>query len=31
MPFVMAMQMARFMLVLLLGPTVAKNVARWAA
>ena len=30
-PFVMAMQMARFMLVLLLGPTLAKKVARWAA
>jgi len=30
-PFVMAMQMARFILVLLLGPTLAKTVARWAA
>ena len=30
-PFVMAMQVARFMLVLLVGPTVAKMVARWAA
>jgi membrane AbrB-like protein len=29
MPFVMAMQVARFMLVLLLGPTLAKTVARW--
>jgi membrane AbrB-like protein len=29
-PFVMAMQMARFILVLLLGPTLARVVARWA-
>lgn len=29
-PFVMAMQVARFMLVLLVGPAVAKRVARWA-
>ena len=29
-PFVMAMQMARFILVLLVGPTLAKTVARWA-
>jgi len=29
-PFVMAMQMARFILVLLLGPTLARAVARWA-
>jgi membrane AbrB-like protein len=29
-PFVMAMQVARFMLVLIAGPTVAKIVARWA-
>ena len=28
-PFVMAMQVARFMLVLLVGPTLAKMVARW--
>lgn len=28
-PFVMAMQMARFVLVLLLGPSLAKAVARW--
>jgi hypothetical protein len=28
-PFVMAMQVARFMLVLLVGPTLAKAVARW--
>jgi membrane AbrB-like protein len=28
-PFVMAMQMARFMLVLLVGPSLARNVARW--
>jgi len=28
-PFVMAMQMARFMLVMLVGPTLAKTVARW--
>lgn len=28
-PFVMAMQMARFILVLLLGPTLARTVARW--
>jgi membrane AbrB-like protein len=30
-PFVMAMQMARFILVLLLGPALAKAVSRWAA
>ena len=30
MPFVMAMQVARFMLVLLAGPAIAKWVARWA-
>jgi len=30
MAFVMAMQVARFMLVLLVGPTVARMVARWA-
>ena len=29
-PFVMAMQMARFILVLLLGPILARAVARWA-
>jgi len=29
MPFVMAMQVARFTIVLLLGPTLAKTVARW--
>jgi membrane AbrB-like protein len=29
-PFVMAMQMARFLLVLLVGPTLARTVARWA-
>ncbi len=29
MPFVMAMQMARFIIVMLLGPTLAKTVARW--
>jgi membrane AbrB-like protein len=29
-PFVMAMQMARFILVLLVGPTLARVVARWA-
>jgi len=29
MPFVMAMQMARFIIVLLVGPTLAKTVARW--
>jgi membrane AbrB-like protein len=28
-PFVMAMQMARFILVLLVGPTLARMVARW--
>jgi membrane AbrB-like protein len=28
-PFVMAMQMARFILVLLVGPILAKTVARW--
>jgi len=28
-PFVMAMQMARFMLVLIVGPTLARAVARW--
>jgi membrane AbrB-like protein len=30
-PFVMAMQMARFIFVLLVGPTLARTVARWAA
>jgi membrane AbrB-like protein len=30
-PFVMAMQMARFILVLLVGPTLSRMVARWAA
>jgi uncharacterized protein len=30
-PFVMAMQMARFILVLLVGPALAKIVARWTA
>jgi len=30
-PFVMAMQMARFILVLLVGPILAKSVARWAS
>jgi len=30
-PFVMAMQMTRFILVLLLGPPVARAVARWAS
>jgi membrane AbrB-like protein len=29
-PFVMAMQMARFILVMLVGPTLARVVARWA-
>jgi membrane AbrB-like protein len=29
MPFVMAMQMARFILVLLVGPALARAVARW--
>jgi uncharacterized protein len=29
-PFVMAMQVARFMLVLLVGPPISKLVARWA-
>jgi len=29
MPFVMAMQVARFVVVLILGPTLAKTVARW--
>jgi membrane AbrB-like protein len=29
-PFVMAMQMARFILVMLVGPRLAKTVARWA-
>jgi uncharacterized protein len=29
-PFVMAMQMARFILVMLLGPMLARTVARWA-
>jgi len=29
MPFVMAMQMARFIIVLLVGPALAKAVARW--
>jgi membrane AbrB-like protein len=28
-PFVMAMQMARFILVMLVGPTLARVVARW--
>ncbi len=28
-PFVMAMQMARFMLVLIVGPALARTVARW--
>jgi membrane AbrB-like protein len=28
-PFVMAMQVSRFVLVLLVGPTLAKTVARW--
>jgi membrane AbrB-like protein len=28
-PFVMAMQMARFILVLLVGPALARAVARW--
>jgi uncharacterized membrane protein AbrB (regulator of aidB expression) len=28
-PFVMAMQTARFILVLLVGPTLARAVARW--
>jgi uncharacterized membrane protein AbrB (regulator of aidB expression) len=28
-PFVMAMQMARFMLVLIVGPALARSVARW--
>jgi membrane AbrB-like protein len=31
MPFVMAMQMARFILVLLLGPPLARSMARWTA
>jgi uncharacterized protein len=30
-PFVMAMQMARFILVLLAGPALARAVARWAS
>jgi uncharacterized protein len=30
-PFVMAMQIARFMIVLLLGPTLARAVAQWTA
>jgi hypothetical protein len=30
-PFVMAMQMARFILVLLVGPILAKSVARWTS
>ncbi len=30
-PFVMAMQMARFMIVLVVGPPLAKRVARWAS
>jgi uncharacterized protein len=30
-PFVMAMQMARFIIVLLIGPTLAKTVARWSS
>jgi len=28
-PFVMAMQMTRFILVMLIGPTLARTVARW--
>ena len=28
-PFVMAMQVARFMIVLLLGPALARAVAQW--
>jgi uncharacterized membrane protein AbrB (regulator of aidB expression) len=28
-PFVMAMQMSRFILVMLVGPRLAKTVARW--
>jgi uncharacterized membrane protein AbrB (regulator of aidB expression) len=28
-PFVMAMQTARFMLVMLVGPALARAVARW--
>ena len=28
-PFVMAMQTARFLLVLLIGPSLARNIARW--
>lgn len=31
MPFVMAMQVARFLLVMAIGPTMARFVARWAA
>ncbi|MBV8636306.1 MAG: AbrB family transcriptional regulator [Burkholderiaceae bacterium] len=30
MPFVMAMQMARFLLVMAIGPAMARTVARWA-
>jgi hypothetical protein len=30
-PFVMAMQSARFLLVLLIGPSLARLVARWTA
>jgi uncharacterized membrane protein AbrB (regulator of aidB expression) len=28
-PFVMAMQTARFLLVILIGPSLARMVARW--
>jgi uncharacterized membrane protein AbrB (regulator of aidB expression) len=28
-PFVMAMQMTRFIFVMLIGPTLARTVARW--
>ena len=28
-PFVMAMQMTRFILVMLIGPTLVRTVARW--
>jgi uncharacterized protein len=31
MPFVMAMQVARFVLVLLIGPSLARMIARWTA
>jgi hypothetical protein len=30
-PFVMAMQVARFIIVVLIGPTLAKSVARWSS